>query len=78
MKKPNSVAMLASALFNDGRIYDETAETALEIHASAKQFGITTIRRKIDQKLKSGLLEQVWKRDERGQPCKAYRIKRIK
>jgi hypothetical protein len=66
--------MLASALLNDGRIYDDTAETVAEI---AAKIGLrrAAAGARIRAALAAGSLEKVWRRVG-GIHIPAYRVKK--
>ena len=77
MKKTNpndTILILASALLDQGRIFDDKAETTTEIAAKINT-GAAHVRRLIQPKIKDGSLEMVWKRID-GKPYPAYRVKR--
>lgn len=72
--RTNDIAkMLASELVGPKRIFDESAETTREIEAKTG-LGQSAILRRISKQIKAGIIEQVWKRGERG-PVPAYRAK---
>lgn len=74
MKKANDIAkMLASALLDDHKIYDENAETIIEISGKIG-LGRWASSQKVSAAVKAGKLEKVWKRvGNRTLP--AYRVK---
>ena len=75
MKRTNAVAkLLASSLLDDGRVYDESAETSSEIAAKLgmKQ---TTAKDRIRKFIAEGKLEKVWKHVN-GLSIPAYRVKK--
>ena len=77
MKKTNpnnTVLILASALLDQGRIFDDKAETTSEI-ASKINMSDAHVRRLMKSKLADGIIEQVWKRVG-GRPLVAYRVKK--
>jgi hypothetical protein len=72
--KPKWTALLASELLADGKIWDESAETAKEI---AGRIGVckTSADSKIRDAVADGRLEKVWRRIN-GIPVAAYRVKK--
>lgn len=65
---------LVSALLDDGRIWDDNAETVAEMAEKLKLSPRATSDR-LKKKLAEGKIEKVWKRVN-NIPCQAYRLKR--
>ena len=75
MKTANKVSQdLMLQLMGGGRVFDESAETCLELAERLGISGCTALRR-IRKLLKDGKLERVWKKGLTG-PVPAYRVKK--
>lgn len=69
-------AMLVSELIRSEKVIDQNAETINEICAAT---GVkrSVAERSVSEKIKAGLIEQVWKQSN-GRILKAYRLKNEK
>lgn len=73
-KPCDSASRLVSLLLDDGRIWDDSAETSEEI-ATKLNLAVRTASEKIHALVKKGTVEKVWKRIN-GKPVPAYRVKK--